>query len=183
VLESEEDTVAVDTTASFVQQLSIPPGTPPGSYRAESDIQYPGQAAPATSSFPFTVEAAFFGIFESDLILYGSLTLVLAASAAVLARFWKRARSRRPLLHDYSDKPKDERIYYEIVSDTIGQMRQRAGDRALEIALGIKGLRIDEKTGKVLALTGSPSKVVADLVSGYETDLGKKVSFALRNGG
>ena len=61
-------------------------------------------------------------------------------------------------------------------------MRQRAGDRALDVATHIEGLLVDERTGRVLQITGSPAKVVAGLVEGYEKELGKKVSFSLRKG-
>jgi hypothetical protein len=44
-----------------------------------------------------------------------------------------------------------------------------------------KGLVIDENTGRVLEFTEKPSKVIAQLVSGYEEVLGQKVSFTLRN--
>jgi hypothetical protein len=60
-------------------------------------------------------------------------------------------------------------------------MRAQVGESALDIAKQIDGLVIDEKTGRVLKLTAKPSKVVAELVSGYEKALGKKVSFSFRN--
>ena len=82
---------------------------------------------------------------------------------------------------DYSDIPHETRVFYELISDTIMEMRQQVGENALEIAKQIEGLTIDEKTGRVLKLSAKPSKIVADLVSGYEKALGKKVSFSFRN--
>ena len=70
---------------------------------------------------------------------------------------------------------KDERVFYEPVSDTIFNMRQKVGERALDIASHVDGLTIDKKTGRVLKLTRNPSKIIAELVSEYEKNLGKKV--------
>ena len=89
----------------------------------------------------------------------------------------KKPRAR---LHDYSDKPKDQIIYYEMLSDTIVQMRLRVGDKAIDIATHINGLTIDEKTGRVLSFSDDPAKIVATLVSEYGKKLGEKVSFAIR---
>jgi len=59
------------------------------------------------------------------------------------------------------------------------QMRRRVGDEALDIAMEIKGLKIDEE-GQVLAIEKSPSKIIALLVLAYEKSLGQKVSFSMR---
>ena len=181
VLYSAEETVAVETTATFVKTIQIPFGTTPGRYIAKSAISYQGQVTPATTEFPFTVERKIFGLFQSDFYRYGSLTLLISVLMVLLGHaLIKHRRKGRFTPFDYSDKPKEERIYYEIISDTIGQMRQRAGDRALDVATHTEGLVVDEKTGRVLELAGSPAKVVAGLVSGYEKALGKKVSFSFR---
>lgn len=81
---------------------------------------------------------------------------------------------------DYSDIPVNIRTFYEILSDTILDMRQRVGDDAIIIANSIDGLRIDTDSGKVLSLSDNPSKIIAELVSKYELQLGKKVSFLFR---
>ncbi|MBP6913387.1 MAG: hypothetical protein KBC00_02130 [Candidatus Levybacteria bacterium] len=47
-------------------------------------------------------------------------------------------------------------------------MRQKVGERALDIAPHVDGLTIDKKTGRVLKLTRNPSKIIAELVSEYE---------------
>jgi hypothetical protein len=93
----------------------------------------------------------------------------------------RRRRNVRLVPLDYSYIPSDKRIFYEILSDTITQMRQHAGDKALVIASNIEGLEIEKITGRVLAINGSPSKIIATLVSEYERVLGKKSSFHFRN--
>ena len=178
---STNETVAVETTANFVKTIQIPFDTPPGRYVVKTAIIYGGQVVPAITEFPFTVERKILGLFQSDFFLYGGIIL-LASLAAVLFGYGLMSRRRtRYEPFDYSNQPKNNRIYYEIVSDTIGQMRQQSGERALEIAAHTPGLIIDEKTGRVLGITESPSKVVANLVSEYEKTLGKKVSFSFRN--
>jgi hypothetical protein len=93
----------------------------------------------------------------------------------------KRRRTTRLTPFDYSNIAHGERTFYEILSDTIMEMRGRVGDDALDIAAGVAGLTIDKNTGRVLAITEHPSKVIAALVSEYEKTLGKKVSFSFRN--
>lgn len=130
------------------------------------------------SRFTFNVVSPSSGTNNSLLYAVGIGLAILLLLGILYAR---RVSTRgRFVLHDYSDKPKEERIYYEIISDTIMQMRQRAGDRALEVATHTEGLAVEEKTGRVQKLTESPAKVLADLVSGYEKALGKKVSFSFR---
>jgi hypothetical protein len=88
--------------------------------------------------------------------------------------------SRRIIFYDYSNKPKDQVIYYEILSDIISQMRLRIGNKALEIAKTIPELKINDKNGLVLNIKDDPAKIVALLVSKYEKLSGRRVSFALR---
>jgi hypothetical protein len=52
---------------------------------------------------------------------------------------------------------------------------------AIDIASNVKGLSIDQKTGRVLKITDDPSKIIALLVLGYDAVLGKKVSLSFRN--
>lgn len=53
---SSSETVAVETTASFVKMLQVPYYLVPGVYSVKVDLKYDGQTVPATSHFPFTVE-------------------------------------------------------------------------------------------------------------------------------
>jgi len=58
-------------------------------------------------------------------------------------------------------------------------MRQRVGDKAIDIAKSIEDLEIDENSGKVVRIKKSPAKIIALLILKYEKLLGEKVSFAL----
>ena len=122
-----------------------------------------------------------FGMFKNDFILYGSITLLVSVLISLVARaFAKRRRLTRSTPFDYSDIPHDERVFFELLSDTIMEMRERVGDDALDIAANIDGLKIDKATGRVLALTEHPAKIIATLVAEYEKLLGKKESFSFR---
>lgn len=176
---STSETVAVETTASFIKSVEVPADAAPGTYTAKTAVIYPGQLTPATTQFPFTVERKILGIFQSGFILYGSIVLVVSILLVLLGRFLVKRRVSRFVPFDYSNIPHYQRTFYEILSDTIMQMRGRVGDDALLIAANIDGLKINEK-GRVLAMTQSPAKIIATLVSEYEKRLGKKVSFSLR---
>ena len=184
VVAVENETVAVETTASYVKFIQVPHSAVPGVYTAESSIVYQDQLVPATSSYQFSVERKIAGIFVSQFILYAIITLAIGIAFAVVSRLIiKKRRARRLTPHDYSNVPKEKRIFYEIISDTIMQMRYRVGDEALEIAKNIHNLVIDEKDGKVLEIKDSPEKIIALLILQYEKNLGEKVSFALRKPG
>lgn len=178
---SSDETVAVETTASFIKTVQVPSDAAPGSYTAKTAITYPGQLTPATTQFPFTVERKIFGIFQSDFLLYGSIALAVSVLLVLFSRtLIKRHRLVRFAPLDYSNIPNHDRTFYEILSDTIMQMRGRVGDDALLIAASIPGLKIDKKTGRVLIMTESPAKIIATLIAEYEKKLGRKVSFSLR---
>lgn len=176
-----KETVAVETTANFIKTIQIPFDAAPGRYTAKSFIVYPDQASPAATEFPFVVERKIFGLFESEFYLYGGFVLLTSIATGIASHLWiKRRRATRLVTMDYPDIPRAERIFYEILSDTIMQMRSRVGDEALYIAENIDGLKIDGKNGRILALTERPSKVIAALISEYEKLLGKKVSISFR---
>lgn len=180
---STSDTVAVETTASFVKYVQIPSSTEAGTYTAKTEIVYQGQLTPASSQFSFTVEPKILGVFQSDFFLYGGIALLVSIALVIFGRLLiKRIRPTRYPTLDYGNIPKNDRIFYEILSDTITQMREHVGDDALVIAASIKGLNIDARTGRVITITDNPSKVIATLVSEYEKQLGKKVSFLFREG-
>lgn len=176
----EVETVAVETTASFVKKLPIPVNTSPGAYTARTSILYPGQVAPATSQFGFTVERKIVGIFISQLLLYAGITLGVGILFGLVGRFLiHRIRRSRVKPYDYSDVSKEDRLYYELVSDTIMQMRLRVGDDALLMAKTITELEIDSE-GKVLNITKNPAKIMALLVLLYEKNFGKRVTIFQR---
>jgi len=180
VVFSQSETVAVETTASFVKNIQIPLDLPPGEYIASSKITYEGQEVPATSKFEFTVERKIAGIFVSQLILYGTVTILVGIAFAVLSRLIIKRRACRLNPHEYSDVPKEERLFYEIISDIIMQMRYRAGDRAMEIANSIEGLVISKENGRVLKINKDPAEIVALLILQYQNSFGKKMVFSPR---
>ena len=180
VVFSQSETVAVETTASFVKNIQIPLDLPPGEYIASSKITYEGQEVPAASKFEFTVERKIAGIFVSQLILYGTVTILVGIAFAVLSRLIIKRRACRLNPHEYSDVPKEERLFYEIISDIIMQMRYRAGDRAMEIANSIEGLVISKENGRVLKINKDPAEIVALLILQYQNSFGKKMVFSPR---
>ena len=175
VVLTESETVAVETTASFVKNIQIPNNFTPGKYIASSSIIYGGQEVPASSSFEFTVERKIAGIFVSQLIIYGIVTVLVGVIFAVLSRLIIKRRVSRFTPYEYSEVPKEERIFYEIVSDIIMQMRYRVGDQAIEIARNIEGLIIDKENGKVLEINKDPAEIVALLILKYQKEMGKKM--------
>lgn len=181
VVYSGHETVAVETTASFVKKIPLPPNLPQGVYRARTSLTYEDQIVPATSEFSFTVERKIFGIFQRTFIIYA--ICVFLGSLILLSRgrtMYRRYRNARFARLDYSDVPHDVRTFYEIVSDTIYQMRQRVGEDAVLIAAHVDGLEINLDTGRVQALNKPPAKIISSLVQQYETFLGKKVSISFR---
>ncbi len=176
---TEKETVAVETTVSFIKVIQIPRDVPPGKYTAESSIVYQGQKVPVAASYQFTVEQKILGLFTSQFIIYGIITVFVGIAFVIVSRLIKKKlRVSRLAPHEYPDISKEERIFYEIVSDIIAQMRQRVGDRALDIAKSIDDLVIDENTGRVIRVKKSPAKIIALLILKYEKTLGEKISFA-----
>jgi len=179
---STSETVAVETTASFIKIIQIPTDFQPGNYTAESSILYKGQKVPGISSFQFVVERKILGIFMGQLIVYAIIALTVGIIFVFVSRmFMQKARVGRFDPHQYLDIPTADRLYYEIISDIIMQMRYRIGDQALEIATGIEGLSVDKENGKVLRIKKEPSKIIALLVSNYEKLLKQRISFAFEN--
>lgn len=175
------ETVAVETTANFVKTIQVPMEAQPGSYTARTSIIYAGQLVPGLAQFPFTIERKILGIFQSDFILFsGIISLVSIFMLLIGHALVKRGRLARSTPLDYSSIPHDKRAFFELISDTVLEMRQQVGEDAMEIAKRIEGLYIDDKTGRILKLTKSPSKIVADLALAYEQALNKKVSFFFR---
>jgi len=175
------ETVAVETTNSFVKTIQIPFDTAPGVYNAQTSIVYRGQETPATTQFTFTVERKILGLFQSEFILYGGVTLLIGLIMIIIGYGLVRRRSSSrfsPI--DYSTIPASERVFYELISDTVLGMRQKVGDRAFDIASKVEGLTIEQDSGRVIKLSRDPSKIIAELVAGYEKSLGEKVSFSFR---
>ncbi len=180
VVLTESETVAVETTASFVKNIQIPYDLPPGRYTAASDIIYEGQEVPATSEFQFTVERKIAGIFVSQLIIYGIITILVGIVFAVVSRLIIKRRRSRYTPQEYLDVPKQDRLFYEIISDIIMQMRCQIGDKALEMAGNIDGLVINKESGRVLKINKDPTELVTLLFIQYQKQTGKKMKFLPR---
>ena len=175
------ETVAVETTANFIKTIQIPYNTPFGKYTAKASIVYKGQLVSATTEFSFTVENKIMGIFQSDFYFYGTILLIIIIMAGFIGYYWiEKSQANRIAPHEYAKIPKEDRIFYEIISDTIMEMRYRVGNKALDIAKSIDGLVIDENSGKVLQIKKDPAKIIASLVLQYEKSLGQKLSFAIK---
>lgn len=127
------------------------------------------------------IESKILGLFVSDLIFYSAILIVVLIIVIVLTYFLSRSKKQFNIdYHDYSDKPKELMIYYEILSDIIAEMRLRVGGDALKIAEDIPGLIINGDNGLVINISSEPEKIIALLIARYEKILGRKVSFSLR---
>ena len=73
-------------------------------------------------------------------------------------------------------------MYYEIIGDTIREMRSHEGDKALTMASNVPGLTVDPDTGRVLKLAGDPASIVASLIAAYEKQFGKHINLAFGKG-
>lgn len=180
VLLSTTETVAVETSASFLHTLLLPRNIAPGQYTVQVSVTYAGQEMPAVSSYQFIVERKIGGFFISDLIRYGLFGL--AGMLVVLYMVWLSEKYRHATrrVHDYSDIPSTQRMYYEIISDIIQKMRVHEGDKALSMAGQLPGLVVNDESGEVINISGDPATIMASLVSGYEETFGKRINLSLK---
>ena len=96
--------------------------------------------------------------------------------------WWMRRGRSIPLVgHDYSHKPPQDIIYYEMLSNIIGQMRLHSGDEALLMVKNIPDLEINAATGEILNIKQDPAKIIALLIARYEKLSGRRLSFGLRS--
>ena len=114
-------------------------------------------------------------MFVNNLIIYLVSILAIAIVSALIGKRYAKKRVVRNAPLEYEKIPARERIFYEIASDIIAQIRYRIGGRALELAGAVQGLKIDERTGRVLAMTKDPAEVIAMLIYHYEKFLGTKI--------
>jgi hypothetical protein len=178
---SENETVAVETTASFIKRIQIPGNIDAGNYTLVSLLTYPYQEQPAVSKFSFTIEKKIGGFFTNDLILYSVIASLFVFAGLVFVYFFTGYSQRhKVVLYDYSDKPKSQIIYYQILGNIISEMRLRIGDDAIDIAKDIPDLQVNEKNGYIIDIKGAPTKIIALLISRYEKISGQRVSFSLR---
>ena len=172
---------AVETQLSFVDSIVIPDNTEEGLYLIKAKVSdYEDFNKEVSASFRVSKPKGI-QIKNYFLIVFWSVVLIGLILLAIQIHMAKRlGRRGRFAPHEYPDIPRKNRMFYEIISDIIGQMRYRVGDRALDIAKNIECLVIDEKDGKVIKIKKSPEKIIALLILEYEKHLGKKISFALR---
>lgn len=181
----ESETIAVDTTAALVKQIVLPSNLGPGAYTLRTRITYNGQVALAESEFSFEVEEYILGLRKTTFLM------LLAATGGVLVIFggavaWavrSQGHMRSPEVFDYSHRKADEKVYFELIGESIAQMRRLNGDAALKVAMGVRGLRINPRTGEVLAVTGNPMVVMNVLVLRFETLLGRRMSEVMQPNG
>jgi len=173
----EKETVAVQTTASYIRDIKIPEHFSEGKYTSVTEIEYNGQKVPATSQFQFSIEKKVLGIFLSRFIVYVIIGIVLAVILILAGRFIRRRRRSRFEAHDYSKIKKEERVFYELIGDMIMQMRYQKGRRAIELAQKIEGLVVEEESGKVLDINKDPAEIVTLLMIYYKKEFGKKADF------
>jgi hypothetical protein len=172
---SENETVAVEIASSFTHSIIIPRNLKNGEYALTSAVSYPGQVSPATSSFKFTVESKFLGMFVTDLAIWAISIIALMTASALIIRHYVKKRIRRNAPFEYENIASQERMFYEITSDIVAQMRYRIGNKALELADEVQGLKIDMRTGRILKITKEPSEIIAMLIYRYEKYLGIKI--------
>jgi hypothetical protein len=185
VMVSQTETVAVQTSASYIERVALPNSIPQGLYTARTTITYDGQQVPATATQQFSVEQKIFGIFVSDFWTYLAILCIAILLAVLLILFFLRYRKQTRFAPiDYSHIPRKGRVYYEIISDAIQQMRYHEGDRAIAVIIAdIPGLVIDADSGRVMALTRDPSEIIAAIVSQYEHAFGKHINLSFVGAG
>ena|SRR6185436_5032561 len=116
-------------------------------------------------------------------VLYLIIAISLGVGAAVACADYSRSRRYGLMIEfHYGDKPANEIIYYEMLSDVIQQMRHKIGDEALKIACNIPGLKINPKNGYIYHIAPEHSaKIISTLIAHYEKITEKPISFKVRN--
>jgi len=169
---------AIETQASFMDFVTVPLQIKPGSYVLNVVIEdYEHLHKEVSVSFAITARQNL-QVWIIGAIIFGILLIVLLliVQIAYTRTQWKKALKAQ---HDYTNIPLGRRIYYEMISDAIGQMRMRVGRQAIVLASHIDGLTIS-KDGRVDDISRDPSEVIAELVKMYKDEFGKDVSFALK---
>lgn len=170
VISEELETVAVETTASFIKQVKIPPDLKPGKYFVLADMKYPQQKVPAVSRTPFSVEYKFLGFFLDQLLILATITIIGIIIVLLIVYFINKSRRIVVSQFDYSKIPQQLRPYYELISDIILTMRLHLGDKAIKLANQVNGLEVAE-SGKVLLIKKEPMEIVTLLTLQCEKNL------------
>lgn len=171
VLSEESETVAVETTASFVKQIVIPPNLQAGNYFIVADMKYPDQKVPAVATIPFQIEYKYFGFFKDQILVLGGA--ILAGIFVILLAVYFMNKRRKIIVSqfEYKNAPKGQKPYFELISDIILTMRQHLGDKAIKIANTLEGLKVAD-SGEVMQLTKEPLEIITLLTIEYEKNIG-----------
>lgn len=119
IISKTTETVAVETTASFVKNIHIPSNAAAGNYILSASITYQDQVVPATTEFSFTVERKWFGLFQSEFLIYSAATLLLSIAAGMLGYGFIKKHQRKKLPSENSENIGPKRMFYELISDTV----------------------------------------------------------------
>ena len=173
VLDSSE-TVAVQTTSSFIKNVLIPQDFPTGTYSIDLLMSYQDQEFPAISQAKFKVSNKFFGFYSDDWLLASPLILI----PFLVMFFWMRRKRDLILLRpNYEHIEEEERAYYEIVHDVVVCLHKHVGDRKMkEIISHIEGLKLEKSNLYVEELSGSVEVIISKLIGEYEKVIGKKAN-------
>lgn len=125
------------------------------------------------------------GWFSLELLFFGTIGLItvclLFAMTHKFVQFLPSEPNKKSVpSHDYSHISQKQRIFYELIGDTILTAYSQTGQKAFDIAAKIEGLTINTDTGKVTDLSGSPPRILAHLITSYESELGKRVDLLFR---
>jgi hypothetical protein len=170
IFSEETDTVAVETTASFIKQVKIPSNLIPGQYFIEASMKYPDQKTPAISRLPFQIEYKYFGFFINQLLIL--IGVIIVGCILSLSVFWLINKRRKIVVSQFEYKNIDKKLkpFYQLISDIILNMRQHLGDKAIILANQIAGLKVAE-SGEVLLIEKEPMEIVTLLSLAYEKSL------------
>lgn len=175
---TDTETVAVQTTASFIKNVYIPDDFKSDNYTINLVINYRDQEFSAISQAQFKVQKKYFGFFLSDWLR----ALPLLFLPFLIPFFLNFRKKEHDLLRpNYSHIPEDERTYYEIVHDIVASIHHHVGDRDMKkIVDSIPGLGLDVSNIYIEELEGSVVVIIARLVSAYEKIVGKKANIILK---
>ncbi|MCI5051334.1 MAG: hypothetical protein MRY57_03425 [Candidatus Pacebacteria bacterium] len=172
------ETVAVQTTASFVKNIYIPADFNSGTYTIDLVMAYRDQDFPAISQAQFKIQKKYFGFFLSDWLRAIPFLII----PFIFAFFWGRRKKNVTVLRpNYAHIPEDERTYYEIVHDIITSIHYHVGDREMNrIIKEVPGVTLDTTNMYIEELNGSVGTIIAQLIHEYEIITGKKANVIMQ---
>lgn len=170
------ETVAVQTTASFIRNLQIPESVKSGVYYIDLTVQYKEQRFPAISRAQFNVKKSFLGFYVHDWLP----SLVFLLIPFILFFVFKKRTTVISVSRDYSAVDISQRMYYEIIHDIIQSLHYHVGDREIsKIIKDIPGLVVNQDTSHIESLSGSIPVIIARLLEKYELTVGEKANIIL----